>query len=206
MSEWRKVHSKGSPPSIVTCPYCGNNTKHEIGFWNEAADGHWLAVLTYSTCGEHSVYRSHWNDVLGRWTAMLFYPVPSLAPLEVPQYIQELFSEAISIRLQSPSLCAVGLRKCLEAVAKDQGAKGTLAQAINELATRSVVPPTMAKMMDSSRLMGNLGAHPTDAKLTSTDIDLLVDFALAVFEYVYVAPKKIAAVQRRLETFKATPP
>jgi len=124
------------------------------------------------------------------------------SPPEVPDRIGQLFSEAIAVRQQSPSLCAVGLRKCLEAVAIDQGCKGTLAQAINALSTQGIIPPTLSKMMDSSRILGNLGAHATSAKLTSGDIDLLVDFVLAIFEYVYVAPKKIAAVQQRLDTLK----
>ncbi len=211
MSTRRNVHPKVNPPSIARCPNCGNTTQHETlhrADWYEAdaedytADACWWAILKCSTCGKFSLYRDYWDGEQKRWTAKLIFPVPISLPLEVPQQMRQLFSEAVAVRQSSPSLCAVGLRKCLEAVAIDHGCKGSLALAIKELSTQGVIPTTLSKMMDSSRLAGNLGAHATGAKLTPDDVDLLVSFALAIFEYVYVAPKKIAAVQQRLDTLK----
>lgn len=210
MSTRRKVHPKVNPPGIARCPNCGNTTRHETlhrADWYEAneddiVDECWWAILKCSTCGKFSLYRDYWDEEQKRWTAKLIFPVPISLPIEVPEQIRQLFLEAVTVRQSSLSLCAVGLRKCLEAVAIDHGCKGNLAQAIKTLSTQGVIPATLSKMMDSSRLIGNLGAHATSAKLTSDDADLLVNFVLAIFEYVYVAPKKIAAVQQRLDTLK----
>jgi hypothetical protein len=195
---------------MARCPNCGNTTRHETlhrADWYEVneddmVDECWWAILKCSTCGKFSLYRDYWDGEQGRWIGKLIFPTPVSSPLDVPEQIRQLFSEAIAVRQQSPSLCTVGLRKCLEAVAIDQGCKGSLAQAIEALSTQGVIPATLSKMMDSSRLIANLGAHATGAKLTSDDVDLLVNFVLAIFEYVYVAPKKIAAVQQRLDTLK----
>lgn len=212
MSTRRKVHPKVNPPSIARCPNCGNMTRHETlhrADWYEAnseddmVDECWWAILKCSTCGKFSLYRDYWDEEQKRWIAKLIFPVPISSPLEVPEQIRQLFSEAVAVQQQSPSLCAVGLRKCLEAVAIDRGCKGNLAQAINTLSNQGIIPATLSKMMDSSRLIGNLGAHATGAKLTPDDMDLLINFVLAIFEYVYVAPKKIDVVQSRLDILKA---
>ena len=210
MSTRRVVHPKVNPPSIARCPNCGNTTPHETlhradcyeANEDDIGDECWWAILNCSTCGKFSLYRDYWDGEQKRWIAKLIFPIPISLSLEVPQQIRQLFSEAVAVQQSSPSLCAVGLRKCLEAVAIDHGCKGSLAQAIAALSTRGIIPATLSKMMDSSRLIGNLGAHATGAKLTPDDVDLLVNFVLAIFEYVYVAPKKIAAVQQRLDTLK----
>lgn len=195
---------------MARCPNCGNTTRHETlhrADWYEAdeddiVDECWWAILKCSTCGKFSLYRDHWDGKRGRWIGKLIFPIPVSSPPEVSDQIGQLFSEALAVRQQSPSLCAVGLRKCLEAVAIDQGCKGTLAQAINALSSQGIIPPTLSKMMDSSRLLANLGAHATGAKLTSGDVDLLADFVVAILEHVYVAPKRIAMVQQRLDALK----
>lgn len=213
MRTQQKRHPKVNPPSITNCPSCGNVTQHVTlhrADWYEAdpddeniVDECWWAILKCTTCSRFSLYRDWWDEDKKSWTAALIYPVPISSPPEVPENIRQLFSEAVAVRQKSPSLCAVGLRKCLEAVTNDKGCKGNLSQAIETLSTQGIIPTTLSKMMDSSRLIGNLGAHASGAKLTAGDAELLVSFVLAIFEYVYVAPKKIAVVQKRLDVLKA---
>lgn len=204
-------HSKVNPPSLVICPHCGNKTPHKLlhrqDFYVEIeenmVDECWWAILECSTCGKLSLYRDHWDETRKVWASKLIYPVPISAPIEAPQDVQRLFQEAVLIKQISSSLCVVGIRKCLEAICNDKGTTGkTLSVNIKELVLKGILPERLAEMMDSSRIIGNLGAHAVSAEVTDDDAQILIDFCSAILEYVYVAPTKIACIQKRLDSLK----
>ena len=163
----------------------------------------WWAILECSTCGQLSLYTDHWDDSREIWTSKLIYPVLIIAPTEAPENIQQLFREAVLIKQISPSLCVVGIRRCLEAICNDKGTTGkTLSVNIKELVLKGILPERLAEMMNSSRIIGNLGAHAVSAEVTDDDAQILIDFCSAILEYVYVAPTKIARIQKRLDSLK----
>lgn len=205
-------HKKVNPPRVVRCPSCENITPHDCVHREDTArviaedqegqpvwDEGWWAILKCQTCHELSLYRDHWDNEAGRWGAKLLYPVPYHAPNEVPERIRRLFDEAVAVSRKSPSLCAVGIRRCLEGVVQDQGGSGrNLAGDIHDLARKGILPENLARMMETARVLGNLGAHAGDLEVTSQDVLVLIDFCLAVLEYVYVAPARIRVVEDRL--------
>ena len=205
-------HPKVNPPHTATCPHCGNRTPHKlcdrVDFYEPTEDKEiddycWWAILECSTCGRLSLHRDYWDTTRKQWTSRLIYPIPVIAPTEAPPDVQRLFHEAISVRHISPAFCAVGIRRCLEAVCKDRGAKKkNLDASIKELASKGILPDTLISMMNSSRIIGNLGAHASSDEVTEDDANLLIDFCLAILEYVYVVPSRIATVQRRLDSLK----
>jgi len=204
-------HPKVNPPSLVICPHCGNTTIHKLRTRedfhvvdeDDIVDECWWAILECSTCGELSLYRDYWDENRHLWTGKLIYPVPIVAPAEAPENIQRLLREAVLVKPVSPSLCAVGIRRCLEAICNDKGAtEKTLRAKIKELASNQILPERLVEMMNSSRIIGNLGAHTSSTKLTDEDAEVLIDFCSAILEYVYVAPNKIASIQRRLDSLK----
>ena len=213
-----KPHPKVNPPKILPCPYCGNKTTHILAHREdfseliaEANDGspiwdeRWLATLVCSTCRRPSIYRDEWDG--GAWVTSLAYPTAITAPKEAPPRIRETFDEALSVLHRSPSLAAVGIRKCLEGICDHQNAQGkTLAQRIAFLASNGAIPRTLGEMMDASRTFGNIGAHFGDTNVTRADGQILVEFARAVLEYIYVAPARVESVRKRLESPEAGEP
>jgi hypothetical protein len=206
-----KAHPKVNPLTLVICPHCGNKTRHKllhrqdfiVVIEEDMFDECWWAILECSTCGQLSLYRDYWDKSRQLWTSRLIYPVPIIAPTEAPENIQKLFQEAVLVKPFSPSLCVVGIRRCLEAICSDRGATGkTLSLSIKELTVKGILPERLAEMMDSSRIIGNLGAHAVSVEVTEDDADVLIDFCSAILEYVYVAPNKIASIQRRLDSLK----
>ena len=204
-------HPKVNPPSLVICPHCGNTTQHKlrtrqdftVEIEEDMFDECWWAILQCSTCGQLSLYRDYWDESRKTWTSKLIYPVPIIAPIEVPGNIQQLFQEAVLVKPLSPSLCAVGIRRCLEAICNDKGAtEGTLRGKVKELASKQILPERLVEMMNSSRIIGNIGAHTRSTKVTEDDASVLIDFCSAILEYVYVAPNKIASIQKRLDSLK----
>lgn len=206
-----KPHPKVNPPSIALCPHCGNVNEHRLlhrqDFYKDVGeyiDQCWWAILECSTCTGLSLYTDQWDETHEQWTSKLIYPIQMIAPAEAPKTIQRLFYEALSVKHRVPSLSAVGIRKCLEAICRDKGAtKTNLASSIRELGAKGILPETLVTMMDSSRIIGNLGAHATSGEVAEEDANILVDFCLAILEYVYVAPNKIASIEKRLGSLKS---
>ncbi len=209
-------HPKINPPKIVRCPHCGNNTVHVcrhredfVEAIDETIEGEpiwdhcWWAILKCTTCSKLSLYKDQWDEEQKKWESSLVYPISPSAPKEVPIKIREAFDESISVLQRAPSLAAVGIRKCLEGISNDQNAQGrTLAQRINFLSSNGVIPKTLTDMMDISRALGNVGAHFVESTITADEVKTLIEFTLAIFEYIYVAPAKVEAVRKSLEETK----
>ncbi len=213
-----KVHPKINPQKILKCAYCGNNTVHAMTYREDFSevidetmegdpiwDDCWLAILKCTTCGKPSVYRDEWDDKNKKWTTGLVYPTQISAPKEVPVKIREAFDEAISVIQRSPSLCAVGIRKCLEGICENEKAEGhTLEQKINYLGTSGILPKTLFDMMNTSRIFGNIGAHFRNSNVTLDDLQTLIEFINAIFVYIYVAPARLESVKNTLDKRKIT--
>lgn len=208
-----KAHPKVNPPKILRCAYCGNNTVHALihredydevidetmegdPIWDER----WLAILKCTTCSKPSVYRDEWDEQHKEWITALAYPTPVSAPTEVPAKIREAFDEAMSVLQRAPSLTAVGIRKCLEGMCDDQNAQGrTLEERIRFLGSNGVIPKTLNDMMQTSRAFANIGAHFGKSSVTADEAKVLIEFTLAIFEYIYVAPARIESARKSLE-------
>ncbi len=64
---------------------------------------------------------------------------------------------------------------------------------------KGVIPRTLTDMMDASRAFGNIGAHFGESSLTTDEVRVLIEFTLAIFEYIYVAPARIESVRKSLQ-------
>jgi hypothetical protein len=200
-------HFEVGPPKVAPCPRCGNRAPQELlhrADYNVpvAVDQNeqpvyeyrWWAILKCGTCDGMSLWYDEWNQRDGGWESALAFPRRLQAPPEVPQDIARAFDEVVAARSLAPGLAAVGIRRVLEAIAEDQHAQGrTLRDQIKWLGAEGIIPEQLAEMMDASRTLGNLGAHFTSFSVTEDDVTTLTEFALAIFEYIYVAPAKVAA-------------
>ncbi len=97
------------------------------------------------------------------------------------------------------------IRRALEAICDDRGIeKGSLVQRLRQLAERGEVPPLLAEVSDTLRILGNLGAHSSDMSVTPPDTWAIDDFFRAIIEYVYVAPSKLNEFKEKLQNLKKT--
>ncbi len=164
----------------------------------------WWAILKCGTCEALSLWSDEWNQRDEAWEPTLAYPRRLQAPPEVPQGIAHAFDEVVAATALAPGLAAVGMRRVLEAIAEDQQAQGrTLRDQIKWLGEEGIIPEQLAAMMDASRTLGNLGAHFTSFNVTQDDVTTLTEFALAIFEYIYVAPAKVAAFRESVAQRKS---
>src|SRR5690606_31875959 len=92
----------------------------------------------------------------------------------IPPTIASAHNEAVvALSANCPRAAAVMARRTLEAIVVDKGeTTGTLAERLNNLATKGQLHPSLVDWVKEVRLVGNLGAHfdpidnvaPEDAK------------------------------------------
>ena len=201
---------------ILTCPHCGKIT--DQGFVHhedytksnvETEEGHptggdrWFAILKCKTCNKPSVYRNEWDEKQRKWVAILTYPIPIQAPKEVPAKIRKVFDDAISVLTKSPSLTAVGIRKCLEGICDDKQAQGnTLTERINNLGSNGFIPLTLSDIVNTSQTIGKIGSHFGNMDISLDEVNVLIEYTLAMFECLYVVQDKIDSVQSSIDNLE----
>jgi len=123
---------------------------------------------------------------------------------DMPEDMQSLYHEARSIARLSPKSAAALLRLCLEKLLIHIGArKGTIDNMIQDLINKEVITPSgsVRKALDSIRLIGNAGVHPTEINL---DEDPKSAFAL--FKVINFVVEKTITDEKAIEEIYAFVP
>ena len=215
---------KGYPDSLVlVCSYCGNRVRHrrvhqyENPLVYEVIDGEEFYVpflwLSYAcdTCGGLSLLGGF--NVRGVVDASATHKLTRLHPQgpdieppfhmvspdnPIPEHITKAYKNAWPLRHKLPSASVVQVRKLLERICKEQGAKGRdLFSMLSQLIASGRLPGHLADVTDLIRTVGNLGAHSADEDIDIWDAELMDDFLRFVIEYVYVVPAKVTRMQER---------
>lgn len=205
--------------NIAYCPHCGNEAPQrlihtqrymektiESSTGKPSGDAPWSSfVAACSTCGQLLVYDNAGDQTPeARFSKCeLVYPKVPFIPLSVPHKIADAYSEAARIKGISPNAFAVLIRRSLEILCHERGlTNGTLAKRLKILSDQGELPPTLSQATDLLRTIGNVGAHGSESSVSPLHVHAIDDFFLAIVEYLYVAPKKIAEFQRRLDALK----
>lgn len=200
---------------IAFCPHCGNQTPQKLVHvqtcgWtgsslvnDEELDlGRTYFVASCETC-KHILLYSMWGDDHDEKShaeifaeSYLEYPDSSHLYLPIPELIKQIYEEASKLKPTFPDHFAVQIRKALEALCEDRGAKGkNLQQQINYMVSNEELPATLADAADILRLLGNVGAHASGKHITFGQADAIDKFFLAIVEYIYVAPSRVNALR-----------
>lgn len=202
------------PKIVMVCGHCGNRTSFEIKA--ECSQRHMLdhrgthdviiwRVLICSTCSKPTleedtqIVDSNIIPSRSKRTEIL-YPLVRTRLSNLPEAIERTYLEALRVRNVSPASCAVMVGRTLEAACNHEKAQGKdLANKLNYLASTNRIPQTLAEMAHQVRQFRNSGAHVAEDEVTEEDVPIIMDFAEAILEYLYVAPAKIEAVRARLK-------
>ncbi len=206
--------------AVAFCPHCGNkapqkliHTQHYDNTWYSTDTGEisegpggpsTYYVATCETCNEVLLYL----DALGEFEPRAFnfsdlvWPESGLHG-SVPSAVASCYSEAERIKNLAPNAFAAQIRKALEAICDDRGAKaGPLQYRLKELVTKGEIPAILADMSDALRTLGNVGAHTNEQGIKPIQVRAIDDFFRAIVEYVYVAPNKLAEFRKGLSRLK----
>jgi hypothetical protein len=98
-------------------------------------------------------------------------------------------------------------RRAIEAVCVEQKTKSkNLAGGLKELRNKQVIDQRLFEWGNALREQGNIGAHATDEAISRENARDVLDFALAICEYVFVLSGKYAEFQARQKKKAATKP
>ena len=133
----------------------------------------------------------------------LVYPEMPFLSSDVPRKIATSYAEACRIKAISPNAFAVLIRRTLEILCNERGlTKGTFAKRLKILSDKGELPPVLSQTTDLLRLIGNIGAHGSEETVHPLEVRAIDDFFKAIVEYLYIAPKRIADFQKRLQSLE----
>jgi hypothetical protein len=130
----------------------------------------------------------------------VIFPVSGIDDPAIPTRVKEAFESALKLRKIDTNACSMQLRRAMEIILVDQGAKERgLKDKIEEIANKGILPASLKEATFLTKKFGDSAAHGNELIADSTDIDSLIDFTEYVIEYLYIIPAKIQQFKKRIE-------
>lgn len=129
----------------------------------------------------------------------LYPPRDDLVSFDFPRDVRKSHAEALAcFRCKAYVATAIMCRRTLEAACKEQGVKKrTLDKSLAELRTMGIIEARMFEWADELRVARNAAAHDVGSKVSREDARDLLDFTLALLEYVWTFRTKFQAFKSR---------
>lgn len=150
-----------------------------------------LAITELFQTGEDEY---EWGSALRVW------PTPeSEIDWDIPEIARNSLIEAkVCFKAKAFSACAVMCGRSIEGVCKHHDPKTkTLAAGLKKLRVDGVIDDRIYGWGEALRENRNLGAHATTEKVSKDDAKDLLDFSVAICEYVFVLNAKFERFQNR---------
>jgi len=209
---------------IFTCFHCGNRTSHKLLLMHtqkvfltyepyngdEVTADNYIHFFECSTCEGITIKALFSEEIddprqvnFDRVTSL--YPQEKSFPEEMPTTIIKAYKEASKVKKISDQAFVILIRKGLEILCEDQKISGkSLAEKIKKMIEKGMLPGSFAQMVDSIRILGNIGAHDLSSEFTKEQIETIDYFFIAVLEYVYIAPHKLEKLMTSISSKKAS--
>jgi hypothetical protein len=205
---------------IIECPKCESHVDSKVLGKYEGVDGDdspWkLTLVQCVRCGGPLLASQELVQVdAGEWnwdSADTVWPQEKRPHWDLPEAVQDSLLEAQKCcKAKAFSACAVMVGRALEAVCVEHTSEKTLHRGLRALKDKGLIDGRLFDWSESLRDERNLGAHATGHRTSAQDARDLMEFAMAICEYIYILSRKYAAYQTRKAnrpkaSSKATPP
>jgi len=205
--------------STITCGHCGNIAPMEIiGTANSSTpyydhdgyeigySGDFYSILKCPSCKKNNIATYFWHDGLDTDDEVVYkvlYPNQIDTPQGLPSHIASSINAAEKIKNIDVNAYAILLRRILEQVCLDNGAKsGTLAAMLKDLADRHEIPNKLVDVAKGLKDFGNIGAHAGIGELSEKEIPIVRALTFAILEYMYTAPHLATLAESMLASIK----
>ena len=119
-------------------------------------------------------------------------------PQNIPRAVRKSIREAQRcFSSQAYMATAVMCGRAVEALCQEKTKKKTLAEGLKALRTSKVIDDKLYEWSEALRKERNIGAHAGEAEISPQDARDVLDFAIAISEYVYVLDEKYKAYLTR---------
>ncbi len=206
---------------LHTCYHCGNQGLmkiehiHEDHFEDYIEDAfgnaiglgftenfHWT-MLSCPVCKMISLVEDYDNTACEEMTSDL-YPKTKISSEGVPKNIQSAFEAALKVKNIDNEICALSLRRVLEAICKDKGANGrNLDSMVQDMIARKILPEMFNDACWIIRQLGNSAAHADDVHFSKHQVDETIGFVQNIINYLYTLPVKMKEMRSAVEIDKA---
>lgn len=161
------------------------------------------SMVSCPVCNMISVYKEYWNSCEHSKEDTVVYPTSNFNNLGVPKNISKAFEAALKVKQIDSAICLLSLRRTLEVVCKDKGAKGKdLESKIKDLIERGVFPSVFEDACWVIRQLGNNAAHADESIFYTNEVNEVISFVELILEYTYSAPLKMKELRKRIEKQK----
>jgi hypothetical protein len=125
----------------------------------------------------------------------------------IPALVRKSLEEARKCyRVKAFGACAVMCGRAIEAICSEQKTKSKyLGGGLKELKEKGIIDGRLFQWGDALRERRNIGAHATEEDISGEDAKDVLDFALAICEYVFVLSERYADFQARSQKKKKKP-
>lgn len=168
---------------LLTCPVC-----------------HFLTL--YQIYTDETMQDIEDGELVQLYESQIIYPENRMIFKEVPDEVASAFESALKIKKIDKQICLISLRRTLELICSDKGAKGkSLQSKISNLIKRNIFPKDLENAFSVIREYGNSGAHSNIA-LTDYQLNELIRILYSVIDYLYITPKKAVQMKEKLDEIK----
>lgn len=203
---------------VAYCPHCSNRAPQRVIHRQKFFEPSWSAsdgtesepvpwsnfIVVCETCNRILIYDNPADGYEeNEFTyCNLLYPDSGRLHGSVPKLISKVYEEASRIKKIAPNAFAVQIRRALEALCEDRGAKrGNLQNRLSKLAEKGDIPPLLSEVSDVLRFLGNIGAHIGEKSIHPLRANVIDEFFRAVVEYVYIAPSKLKRFKSEMKEY-----
>lgn len=182
------------PNIAIRCPHCGHfGTFESITHTGITQTNHASHILGVKKC-PNTICKGQLFYIFDYNTKRLLQTFPTDAiPFDkekIPEKVLNAFEEAVKCHsTQCFIASAIMIRKTLEEICFDRGAKGrNLKEKITDLGGKILIPNELLMGLDELRLLGNDAAHieaKTFAEIGIEEIEVSIDFTKEILKAVY---------------------
>ena len=182
---------------VVDCPHCTVRVTATANTTITNADHETFFLVECPSChsplfGYASICQNEW----GNWvldTAERLWPTPSLAELgpSIPEAARRDIKDAqkcISHGIFSAAAVLCG--RALERLIKEKVGGHMIGKGLGELKAAGIIDQRLFDWAEALRKERNIGAHASEEDTTKENAQDILDFTVAIFDYVYTLSDK----------------
>ncbi len=197
---------------VIDCPHCSVRTNANVrGTVHDHESDNAIVLAECPSCEAALVGSTQlFQDENNNWQfehAVRVWPAPSSVEVSatIPANVRRDIKDAqkcISHGIYSAAVVLCG--KALERLAHEKAPAKTLAASLAALKDNGVIDERLSLWAKALRQERNIGAHASDEEVSKENAQDVLDFTIAIFEYVYTLSEKYAEFMARKAPLKGS--
>jgi Domain of unknown function (DUF4145) len=182
---------------VIDCPHCAVRVQTNAKSWVSVIAEEAYFLVQCPSCknalfGSAVAIQDEWNN--WQWdTAERIWPTPTLTDVgpAIPAAARRDIKEAqkcISHGIYSAAAVLCG--KALERLIQEKVGANMIAKGLGELKSKGVIDERLFNWAEVLRKERNIGAHASEEDTTKENAQDIIDFTIAIFDYVYTLSEK----------------